>query len=128
MAYTPSANKTKSTSPNLASLFSNLQVDGGRNAMTGVLANRIFTHDGAASPAQSPLTLTTAQTLVVPQNAAQLTLVSTTNAVTVSEDSTSSSSFSLPAGIPWTFDVANQQDVYLTATSSTVVNFYFGTI
>jgi hypothetical protein len=126
MAYTPSKNKSKSSYPTLASNFSNLQVDAGRNSMTGVLGNRIQTQDATpTSPVTSPATVNTATTLIVPQNAAQLTVVSTTNAVQVSEDSTSGESFAVPAGVIWTFDVANQQDVYLKTGSSTVVNFYF---
>jgi hypothetical protein len=126
VAYTPSANKTKTQG--YASLFSNLQNDAGRNAMTGITANRMLTQDGAASPVTSPVTVNTTQTLLVPQNAAQLTVVSTTNAVQVSEDSTSGESFAVPAGVIWTFDVANQQNVYLKTGSSTVVNFYFSTV
>jgi hypothetical protein len=126
MAYTPSANKTKTIG--YASNFSNLQNDAGRNALTGAVGNRILTQDGTGTPVTSPVTVNTTTTLVVPQNACQLTIVSTTNAVQVSEDSTSGESFALPAGIPWTFDVANQQNVYLKTSGSTAVNFYFTTI
>lgn len=124
MAYTPSANKVKSINPNLASNFGNVQTDGQRTPMG--YGNRILTQDATpTSPVTSPATVNTTTTLIVPQNASQLTVVSTTNAVTVSEDSTSGESFSVPAGMIWTFDIANQQDVYLKTVSSTVVNFYF---
>lgn len=128
MAYTPSANKAKAQVPAQASLFSNLQMDGARNALTGILGNRILTQDATGSPQSSPLTVNTTATIVVPQNAAQITIVSVTNAVQVSEDSTQTAYFSLPAGVPWTFDCANLQNVYLKTSGSTVVSFYFTTV
>ena len=128
MAYTPSANKTKSNLPAYASNFSGLQNDGNRNAMTGVLGNRMNTRDNTGTPQNSPLTVNTTATLVVPGNAAQVTLCSATNAVQVSEDSTQTAYFSLPAGVPWTFDCANQANVYLKTGSSTVVSFYYNQV
>jgi hypothetical protein len=125
MAYTASANKVKTQVPAQASLFSNLQMDGARNALTGVLGNRMNTRDATGTPQNSPLTVNTTATIVVPQNAAQIIICSVTNAVQVSEDSTQTSYFSLPAGVPWPFDVADQQNVYLKTSGSTVVSFYF---
>lgn len=121
MAYTPSPNKVKST-PND---FGGLRADGNRVAMTGALGNNMQSQDATATPVTSPATVNTTATLTVPQNAVQLTLVSTTNAVQVSEDSTQTNYFTLPAGVVWTFDCANQQFVYLKTVSSTVVNFQF---
>jgi len=123
MAYTPSGTKTKTAG--YSSLFGNLQTEASRNALTGVLGNSIQTQDATGTPVQSPVTVNTTKTIVVPQNAAQITIVSETNAVQVSEDSTQTAYFKLPAGVAWTFDVANQQNVYLKTGSSTVVNFYF---
>jgi hypothetical protein len=121
MAYTASVNKTQSVPSN----FGGLVNDGNRNAMTGVLGSNIQTQDATGTPVTSPVTVNTTKTLIVPQNAAQITVVSTTNAVQVSEDSTQSAYFSLPAATVWQFDVARQQNVYLKTGSSTVVNFYF---
>ena len=121
MAYTPSGFKQHTTPSN----FGGLVNDGNRNAMTGVLGSSMQTQDATASPVTSPLTVNTTATLVVPQNAAQLVIVSTTNAVQVSEDSTQGEYFTVPAGTIWAFDVARQQNVYLKTGSSTVVNFYF---
>lgn len=123
MAYTPSPNKIKSTYPAIASNFGNVQTDGQRTPMG--YGNRLQTVDATGTPVVSPVTVATTQTLIVPQNASQLTVVSATNAIQVSEDSTFAASFAVPAGVIWTFDIANQQNVYLKAASSTVVNFYF---
>lgn len=125
MAYTYGGNKVKTQLPAQSSLFSNLQMDAARNALTGVLGNQIQTQDATNTPVTSPVTVNTTQTLKVPQRAAQITIISTTNAVQVSEDSTQTAYFTLPAATIQTFDVANQQNVYLKTASSTVVNFYF---
>lgn len=124
MAYTYGGNKSKSVPDN----FGGLRTDGNRVAMTGVLGNNMQSQDAAVSPVTSPVTVNTTQTLTVPQNAAQITIASVTNAVQVSEDSTQTAYFSLPAGVPWTFDVANQQYVYLKTGSSTVVYFQFNIV
>lgn len=121
MAYTAPTFKAHSNPSN----FGGLVNDGNRNAMTGVLGSYMQSEDAAVSPVTSPATVNTTQTLVVPQNAAQITVVSTTNAVQVSEDSTQTAYFTLPAATPFTFDVARQQNVYLKTSGSTVVNFYF---
>ena len=124
MSYTYGGNKAKST-PND---FGGLRNDGNRIGMTGVLGNQMYSQDATGTPVTSPVTVNTTKTLVVPQNAAQITIASVTNAVQVSEDSTQTAYFTLPAGIPWTFDVADQQNVYLKTGSSTVVNFQFNTV
>ena len=133
MAYTPptfKGNPTTSPSSNipgsaLASNFGNLRVDAARNSMTGVLGNYMQTIDATGTPVTSPVTVNTTQTLKIPNNAAQCTIVSTTNAVQVSEDSTQTAYFTLPAAIPFTFDCANMTNIYLKTGSSTVVDFYF---
>lgn len=121
MAYTPSANKIAST----PSEFGGLRVDGNRVALTGAIANNMQSQDATGTPVNSPVTVNTTQTLVVPQNAVAVTICSVTNAVQVSEDSTQAAYFSLPAGTPFTFQCANQQNVYLKTSGSTVVSFQF---
>jgi hypothetical protein len=124
MAYTPSANKLRSTVEN----FGGLRVDGNRVALTGATGNYIQSQDATGTPVTSPATVNTTATLTVPQNAYALTIISTTNAVQISEDSTMSVYFTLPAATLYTINVANQQYVYLKTGSSTVVNFQFQTI
>lgn len=121
MAYTPPVFKVHTTPSN----FGGLVNDGNRNALTGVTGSYMQCEDAAASPVMSPATVNTTQTLVVPQNAATITVVSTTNPVQVSEDSTQTAYFTVPAATIASFDVARQQNVYLKTASSTVVNFYF---
>lgn len=123
MAYTPSGNKAKSAVNN----FGGVAVDGNRVAMVGFGSN-FATQDATASPLQSPLTVNTTATLTVPQNAVSCTLISTTNAVQVSEDSTQGSYFTLPAATVFTVDCTRQQFIYLKTASSTVVNFLFKTV
>lgn len=124
MAYTAPALKLK-TAPND---FGGLRTDGNRVALTGAMANTMQSIDATASAVVSPVTVATTQTLTVPQGAVSVTIISVTNAVQVSEDSTQSAFFSLPAGIPWTFQCANQQFVYLKVVSSTVISFQFQVI
>lgn len=128
MSYTPSANKTKT--PGYASNFSNLQNDAGRNAMTGVTANRVLTNDATATAQTSPISMAgaTTLTLLVPQNAAQVTVCSQTTAVGVSEDTTAGQYFLQPGNTPWTYDVANQSSITLKSSTTTSVSFYFSTI
>lgn len=121
MAYTPSPLKSKSTPNN----FGGLRNDSNRVAMTGSLGNTFQTQDATASPVSSPVTVNTTQTLTVPQGAVSILIASATNAVQISEDSTQSAYFSLPAANPQWFDCANQQYVYLKTGSSTVVSFMF---
>jgi hypothetical protein len=93
--------------------------------MTGAIGNQIQTQDATGTPVTSPVTVNTTKTLVVPANAVSLVVISTTNAVQVSEDSTQTAFFSLPAAIPWEFDCARVSNMYLKTGSSTTVNFYF---
>jgi hypothetical protein len=121
MTYTAPTLKQKTQSNN----FSGLVTDGNRVAMTGALGNFIQTIDATGTPVASPVTVNTTTTLTVPQGAVEITIMSVTNAVQVSEDSTQSAYFTLPAATVMTFDVARQQYVYLKTSSSTVVSFYF---
>lgn len=117
MAYTPPTYRIG------GNLFGGQVDDGNRNAMG--YGNIIQTEDATASPNVSPLTIATTATIKLPSNAVQITIVSTTNPVQVSEDSTQTAFFSLPAGVIWTFDCARLTNIYLKVASSTVVNFYF---
>jgi len=117
MAYT--ASTLKQSTP-----FSSAVADGNRVALTN-FPNQIQTIDATASPNASPLTVNTTATLLVPLNAVSLTIISTTNALLVSEDSTSSASFSVPAATLVTLPCARQANIYLSAAASTVCNFYF---
>lgn len=124
MAYTPPSMKVKSSPNN----FGGLRNDGNKVALTGLVGNYLQTIDATGTPQTSPLTVNTTATLVIPQAAALVTICSTTNPVQISEDSTMTAYFTLPAGVPFTFDVANQQNMYLKTGSSTVVSFVFNMI
>jgi len=136
MAYTASVNKPGNTvaGPNVyspstsRSNFGALRVDANRVALTGSTANYMQSQDATGSPNQSPLTVNTTATLQVPLNAVAVTIVSVTNPVQVSEDSTMTAYFTLPAATVFTFQCANQQYVYLKTGSSTVVSFQFQTV
>ena len=121
MAYTPPILKSKTSPDN----FGGLKTDANRIAMTGALANTMGSIDATGTPQNSPLTVNTTATLVVPQNAVSCTIVSVTNPVQVSEDSTQTAFFTLPAATVFTFQCANQQNIYLKTASSTVVSFQF---
>lgn len=121
MAYTQSPLKSNSTPDN----FSGLVTDGNRVALTGAVGNQFETRDATASPVNSPVTVNTTATLTVPQDAISCTIRSTTNAVQVSEDSTQSTYFTVPAATLMEFDCARQQYIYLKTGSSTVVDFVF---
>lgn len=119
MAYTPPTFKAKSTPDN----FGGLPTDANRIGMG--FANYTQTQDATASPVVSPATVTTTQTLTVPQGAVICNIESTTNAVQVSEDSSYTATFSVPAGQVYPYPCARQQFIYLKVGSSTVVNFQF---
>lgn len=117
MAYTPPT--LKSSTP-----FGGSITDGNRVALNG-FPNQMQTIDATASPNTSPVTVNTTLTLVVPLNAVSVTIISTTNAVQVSEDSTQTAFFTLPATTARTFPCARLANIYLKTASSTVVNFFF---
>jgi len=120
MSYTFGGYKTKSVSPNLASNFSNLQVDGGRNALTGLVGNFMQSKDAAESPVYSPISngSGTGLTLKVPQNAAQFRINGNVSCV-VGEDSTYTYGHLAPADTDTVFDCANQQYIYLKPSNGT---------
>jgi|SRR6185312_8082612 len=117
MAYTPPAIKTSAP-------FGAAVPDANRVGLNS-FPNQMQTIDATASPNASPLTVNTTATLLVPLNAVSVTIISTTNAVQVSEDSTQTAYFTLPAATIMTFPCARQANVYLKTGSSTVVNFFF---
>lgn len=119
MPYTATLRKSKSPVNN----FAGQKTDG--NRVTMPYGNIINTQDATGTPVVSPATVNTTQTLVVPQGAVQCTVCSTTNPVQVSEDSTMAASFTVPAGVIFTFDCADMANIYLKTGSSTVVNFLF---
>lgn len=121
MAYTPPVRKTK-VAPNN---FAGVKTDGNRVAMMGPTGNIIQTIDNTGTPNVSPLTVNTTATLAVPPGAVSCTITSVTNAIRISEDSTSSAYFALPAAQVLTFDCADMANIYLSAASSTVVSFLF---
>jgi len=121
MAYTASPLKSV-TQP---SAFGGLSTDGNRTAMTGAVGNVIQTIDATATPVTSPATVDTTQTLTVPEGAITITVSPVTNPVQVTEDSTASSYFAVPAGSVVSFDVSRQKYVYLKTSGSTVVSFFF---
>lgn len=124
MVYTPTGIRSKITPNN----FGGLRSDGNRVSMTGALGNTFQTRDATGTPLVSPLTVATTQTLVVPVNAVRFTIVSTTNAISISEDSTFSTLFTIPASTIYTIDCANMTNIYLSAALSTVVSFNFATV
>lgn len=121
MAYTPPVIKLKTG----VNDFGGLKTDGNRVAMTGALANTMSSIDATGTPVTSPVTVNTTATLVVPQAAVSVLIASVTNPVQVSEDSTQTAYFTLPAGVPTVFQCANQQNVYLKTSGSTAVSFQF---
>ena len=121
MAYTVTARKTEGARSN----FAGVKTDANRVAMMGPAGNIIQTIDATGTPLVSPLTVNTTATLVVPNGAVSCTFISVTNALQISEDSTQSAYFSLPAGIPFTIDCVDMANIYLKTGSSTVVSFLF---
>jgi hypothetical protein len=128
MAYTPPIFRGDPAAGQTGSSFSGLRTDGNRVAMTGVLGNWMQTQDNTGTPVTSPVTVNTTKTLVVPNQAAQITISPVTNPVQVSEDSTQTAYFAIPAGQTLTFDCANMTNIYLKTSGSTVVSFLFNMV
>ncbi len=117
------ATKTPPTSG--SSNFGNLPVDGSHNTMTGYMGSGIQTQDSTASPVTSPATVTTGTTLTVPINASAIVLY-TSAALRVSELSTTTGYFVVPAANSIEIDVARMGSIYLKQDSgSCTVQFYF---
>jgi hypothetical protein len=105
-------------------------MDANRNALTGLLGNRMMSIDATTSPVTSPITNGSGSGIVlkVPQNAAQIRINSTVTCL-VGEDSTYTYGYLAPAAVDTWFDVANQQYVYLLPSSGTnTIYFQFNVI
>lgn len=116
MSYTFGGFKPKSPVNN----FGGLRTDGNRVAMTGALGNFMQSEDATGTPVTSPISNGSGSglTLVVPQGAVQITINSSVTCL-VGEDSTFTYGIQIPASTLVTFDVANQQNVYLKPSSGT---------
>lgn len=124
----PTYTFTQKPAPTIGSSnFETLAVDGGHNAMTGVLGTGFSTQDGTTVPVVSPATVTTGgSTITVPLNAVQMVMYTTTNPLLISETSGFSNTFLLPVATLLTIDVAKQGFIYLKGSGgSATVNFYF---
>lgn len=119
MAYTPPVIKTLPLS------WGHLRNDSNGHGMTGALGWFFQTQDNTASPVSSPVSVaSTTQALVVPQNAVQI-WVSAGTAFSISEDSSFTASFTVPAGIIFTVDVTGMANVYFKTTSTIAISFAF---
>ena len=112
----------------MAKSFSNLSRDGSQTAMqTG---RGIATQDATASPQTSPFTLPSASitTISVPSNAAELVMFCAT-AFKVSEDSTVTRYFMIPASTTIAIPLSGTDTIYLQASTGTpTLYFYFVTV
>ncbi len=115
-------------------LFVNSVVsDGDHVNLTGMIGSGPQTADNSSTPLTSPLTVldTAVTTLNVPQDAAQLNIITITNTLNISEaDSTVATKyFTVPTGTLVTIDVARCSKLYLEAnTGSATVSFWFNMI
>lgn len=107
-----------------ATPFGGAVTDGNRVGLNG-FPNQMLTQDITGTPVTSPTTVTTTATLAVPLNAVAITVSPVTNPVQVSEDSTQTAFFAVPAGQTITFPCARLSNIYLKTSGSTVVSFYF---
>jgi hypothetical protein len=113
---------TNNTSSVLSSNFGNLQTDGQRTAMTGVLGNWMQSYDATTVPVYSPITNGSGSgfALTVPQGAAQITLyIASAVTAIVGEDSTYTYGLFIPTATLVTLDCANQQFIYIKPSSGT---------
>lgn len=117
MAYAPGTLRTSTP-------FGGAVTDGNRTGLTG-FANVMLSQDATGTPVTSPATVNTTTTLAVPLNAVAITISPVTNPVQVSEDSTQTAYFAVPAGATQTFPCARLANIYLKTSGSTVVSFYF---
>ena len=128
MAYTFST-KVESADPNPEVNFGGLVNDANHNAMTGALGAGPQTTDISASPITSPATVAGGTTLTIPLNAVQVTLLTPTTAISVSELSNMADYFTIPTGVPITIDVARCSLLYLKSTGgNATVSFWFNVV
>lgn len=111
--------------------FNNIERDGSKQPLTGVLGNGIQTSDATTSPVTSPVSVTTGTVVALnsPASAASITITPKTQSVLVSEVSGTSSLTSyveVPVGTTQSFDIANQGIVYLLGgTGTAVISFFY---
>lgn len=117
MAYAPAI--LRQSTP-----FGGAVTDANRVGLTG-FANQMATQDITGTPVTSPTTVNTTATLVVPLNAVSITISPVTNPVQVSEDSTMTAFFAVPASQTIAFPCARLTNIYLKTSGSTVVSFFF---
>lgn len=125
---------TKTIPVGQADLFQNAVVsDGDRVNLTGAIGSGPQTSDATGTPLTSPLTVSdiAVTTVLVPQDAVQLNLITITNTLNISEaDSTVATKyFTIPIGTLITIDVARCSTLYLKAnTGSATVSFWFNVV
>lgn len=119
MTYVPTVLRP-ATSP-----FGNLPTSGQDTKMTGAVGSTFMTQDATASPVLSPVSVaSTTQALTVPTQALSIT-VSAPTAFTMSEDSSFTAGFTVPANVIFSQDVWRQQFVYFKTTSTILISFSF---
>jgi hypothetical protein len=118
MAYTPPTFKTLPLS------WGHLREDSNHHPMTGALPWFFQTQDATGTPVISPVTVNTTQTLVVPQNAVQV-LVSAASTFTITEDSSYTAGFTVPASVIYAFPTVGLSNIYLKTASSLAISFAF---
>lgn len=103
--------------------YENLARDGSQAVLqTGT---GIVTVDISGTPKASPLALTTAtSTIAVPLNCAEMVIYCTT-AVRISEDSTMTRYFIVPASTSWVIPLGKTDTFYLAADSGTPSLFFY---
>ena len=115
-------------------LFVNSVVsDGNHVNLTGMIGSGPQTVDNSSTQVESPATVldTAVTTINIPQDAAQLNLITVTNTINISEadDTVATKYFTVPTGIQVTIDVARCSVLYLKAnTGSATVSFWFNMI
>lgn len=117
MAYTPDALVVNPS-------YGNLPISGENYKITGFIGSNPQSIDATGTPQNSPLTVNTTATIVVPQKALQCLLASPTT-FQVSEDSTQTAFFNVPANIIYAVDCFRLPKIYLKTASSQVVSFQF---
>ena len=125
--------KTAPTEPDQLSNFNNLVVDGSHVGMTGALGSGFQTTDATGTPVVSPVTVSNAgvTTIIVPASAIQVTVIAITNTVNVSEaDATVATKyFTVPTGVPITFEVARLSKFYMKANGgASTLSFFFNVV
>lgn len=117
MAYNPPT--INSSAP-----FGNLPKSGEESPMTSVVGSYLSSVDGSASPKTSPQTFSGNLTLAVPKMALQLLVCSPTT-FNITEDSSYTAYFAVPANFIYTYDCWKISNVYLQTATSQAVSYQF---